>query len=33
VWREEINAWGDTGDAGDSVGVGAGVKRSARMRE
>ena len=33
VWREEINACGDTGAAGDSVGGGAGVKRRARMRE
>ena len=33
MWREEIKACGDTGDAGDSVGGGAGVKRRARMRE
>lgn len=33
VWREEMKACGDTGDAGDSVGGGAGVKRRARMRE
>jgi hypothetical protein len=33
VWREEINACGDTGAAGDSVGGGAGVKMRARMRE
>lgn len=33
VWREEINACGETGAAGDSVGGGAGVRRRARMRE
>jgi len=33
VWREEMNACGDTGAAGDSVGGGAGVKRRARIRE
>ena len=33
VWGDEINACGDTGAAGDSVGGGAGVKSRARMRE
>ena len=28
-----MNAWGDTGAAGDSEGGGAGVRSSARMRE
>lgn len=33
VCKDAINAWGDTGAAGDSVGGGAGVRRRARTRE